>query len=77
MRTNPTLTATASDWLIQDIASAAIDLTAIATLTTEGYSRYEQTVIKATVAAGLIGFRPYTLIGDGTAGRTLVLSAEL
>jgi len=73
MRTVPTLTATASDWKIGDSASST-DVTAMVLASAINSS---SSVVLEVSASSVTQFRPYFLIGDGTANRTLILSAEL
>lgn len=73
MRTVPTLTATASDWKIGDTSSST-DVTAMVLASAVNSS---SSVVLEVSASSVTQFRPYFLIGDGTANRTLILSAEL
>lgn len=73
MRTVPTLTATASDWKIGD-SSSSTDVTAMVLASAINSS---SSVVLEVSASSVTQFRPYFLIGDGTANRTLILSAEL
>jgi len=73
MRIVPTLTATAGDWQIGDGVSSSIDATSIA-LT----SKCERQMIELEIGCtGATQFRSYVLFGDGTPGRSLILSSEL
>lgn len=74
MRTFPTLTATGSDWVISDRGSGAIDCTGIS-LSTSVQST-SMAMVRVTTA-GHTQYRPYAICADGTAGRLLILSAEL
>jgi len=76
MRTVPTLTATAADWQMDDIVNAAIDVSAIV-VGDVVISRPTCVVLKCSVAAGFAEPCPTWLVGDGTTGRILLLTAEL
>lgn len=73
MRQTPTLTATATDWVLSDDIAADIDVT---TLTLSSVSTPEYVTFNAAVAASLIQARTYSLQADGIS-RTLILDAEL
>lgn len=74
MRILPTVSATASDYILNDGVTST-DVTATTKLTTQSSSK--KVVIDCTVAAGLTQFRPYSLLTDGTAVRIFALDAEL
>lgn len=74
MRTFPTITATGSDWVISDRGSGAIDCTGISLST--GVQSTNMAMIRVTTA-GHTQYRPYAICADGTAGRLLILDAEL
>lgn len=73
LRTNPSLIATASDWVISDSA-ANFDVTVLGLIT--GYNGTQSLYLSVTVASGLIAKEPLFFVGDGTVGRTLVLDAR-
>ncbi len=75
MRTNPTLTATATDWVLSDGANTSIDLTAISIQPTT--NSVTLPMIRCEVAAGLTQYRPYFLAADENQNRKLIFSAEL
>lgn len=70
-----TLTATAGDWVLDDGANAATDVTSLA-LVGDTYNTAQAVFLNASVASGLTQYRVYHLEADGSA-RTLILSAEL
>jgi hypothetical protein len=72
MRINPTLTATATDWVVAD-GSVLIDLTALSLSSTTTV----QGVLLATVSSGITGFRPYLIAADASARRTAIFNSEL
>ena len=74
MRTAPTLTATASQWRLYDLAIGAI---AVTVLTMSEASTKDFAVLIATTASGLTQYRPYTLLDDETHNRLLIFNAEL
>jgi hypothetical protein len=76
MRSTPTLTATATDWQLDDTANAPTDVTALVIDDLTLSSKHD-VVLRASAASGLAQYRPYYLVGDGTAGRKLIFSAEL
>jgi len=76
MRIKPALTATAADWQLKDTLNAGVDVTALI-IDDLNFSSNRMVTLKATVAAGLTAYRPYYLVGDGTVGRILLLTAEL
>jgi hypothetical protein len=75
MRIVPTLIATAEDWQLDDGVNAPIDVTAL-TIDDLTFSSNKMVTLKVSVASGLTANRPYYLVGDGTTGRILILSAE-
>lgn len=74
MRVVPTVTATASDFVVNDGVTST-DTTTITKITTQ--STAKKIRLDCTVAAGLTQFRPYALQADVTAGRVFALDAEL
>jgi hypothetical protein len=76
MRVVPTLTATAGDWQLDDSINAPTDVTSLV-MDDLGFSNTKLAVLKAGTASGLTAYRPYYLAGDGSAGRVLILDAEL
>lgn len=76
MREVPILVATAAAWRIDDIVGSSVDLSAIV-VGEVIISRKNFVVLKCTVASGLTENTPAWLVGDGTAGRKLLLTAEL
>jgi hypothetical protein len=76
MRTLPTVTATAADWQLDDSINAPTDVNALV-IDDLGFSNTRKVVLKASAASGLTANRPYYLVGDGNAGRVLIISAEL
>ena len=75
MRTNPSITGTASDWQAADGVSAGIDATAWA-ISTDPTSTAEVPVVQITVS-GANSKQPYILRGDSGSNRLLILDAEL
>jgi hypothetical protein len=76
MRTLPTITGTAADWQLDDGINAPTDVNALV-IDDLGFSNTRKVVLKASAASGLTAYRPYYLVGDGNAGRILIISAEL
>jgi len=72
MRISPTLTATASDWVIKQ-AGGSIDVTAIAI----GYGQPDASAIYADVGSGLTAGHGAFLGADATGNRLLLLESEL
>jgi hypothetical protein len=75
MRTNPTLTATATEWVLSDGANTSIDLTAISIQPSA--NSVTSPMIRCEVASGLTQYRPYFLAADVNQNRKLIFSAEL
>lgn len=74
MRITPTLTATATDWQVND-GTTFTDLTAISIQSNQNGTN--SLTIRATTAAVLTAFRPYMLTADQTVSRLMVFDAEL
>lgn len=75
MRTVPTLVATAADWQVADGVNAGIDITALA-IGSDPVATVDDLWLRATISGGTSG-RPYSMRGDGSGTRILVLDAEL
>jgi hypothetical protein len=76
MRITPSLTATATDWVLDDAINAPVDLSAIV-VSDQVYARPSWVVLKCSVAAGAYEGLPVWLASDGTVGRILLLTAGL
>lgn len=72
MRRVPTLRASAADFLINDGVSAPV-VTSMSIITTRSTRK---NISLSCFSTGLIQFRPYRLIANGTANRILILDAE-
>jgi len=73
MKTVPTLTVTAADWLLSDDTTNT-DLTAMQILANVNSNM--DIHVYCTVASGLTAFRPYMLQADGNANKLLYFSAD-
>ena len=74
MRVTPTLTATYTDWQLDNTVDANIEPTAIAL---DDLSLSTAKLVVAKVTATVEALHPYFLVGDATSNRVLQLSAEL
>jgi hypothetical protein len=77
MRIAPNLTATASDWKLNDPSTGTYDVTSIAIDGTNTVKTREYAMVVAGVASGLTANRPYFFRSDGGGTRVMVFSSDL
>lgn len=77
MRIAPNLTATASDWKLNDPSTAAYDVTSMAIDGTNTAKTKENASVAVGVASGLTSNRPYLFRSDGGGTRLMYFSAEM